>query len=130
VVPRTRGVKGDEKADEWAKLTAEEPDAQGVEGLELRVSSDQPEEHSMPLPRFLANIKREIAEKKWAEARQWPGGRTSKKKYSMPKSQRPDSTDAGSTKRLTSRFYQLKTGHARTGQYLHWTKVRPTAQCW
>jgi hypothetical protein len=37
---------------------------------------------------------------------------------------------AGSTKRLASRFYQLKTGHCRTGQYLHWAKVRPTAQCW
>jgi len=24
-----------------------------------------------------------------------------------------------STKRLASRYYQLKTGHARTGQYLH-----------
>jgi len=32
--------------------------------------------------------------------------------------------------RLASRYYQLKTGHARTGQYLHWAKVRPDAQCW
>jgi len=30
----------------------------------------------------------------------------------------------------SSRYYQLKTGHARTGQYLHWAKVRPDAQCW
>jgi len=37
---------------------------------------------------------------------------------------------AGSTKRLASRYYQLNTGHARTGQYLHWVKARPTAQCW
>jgi len=48
----------------------------------------------------------------------------------MPKSQRPDGTVAGSTKRLTSRIYQLKTGHCLTGQCLHWTKNRPTAQCW
>jgi len=48
----------------------------------------------------------------------------------MPKSQKPDSTVADSTKRLASRFYQLKTGHARTGQYLHWAKVRPDAQYW
>ena len=72
----------------------------------------------------------EIAEKKWAEARKWAGGRTSKNKYKMSKSQRPDGTAAESTKRLAARFYQLKTGHARTGQYLHWAKVRPTAQCW
>jgi len=37
---------------------------------------------------------------------------------------------ADSTKRLASRYYQLKTGHARTGQYLQWAKVRPDAQCW
>jgi len=42
----------------------------------------------------------------------------------------PDGAVAGSAKRLASRFYQLKTGHARTGQYLHWAKVRPDAQCW
>ena len=27
-------------------------------------------------------------------------------------------------------FYQLKTGHAHIGQYLHCAKVNPTAQCW
>ena len=87
-------------------------------------------EYLASLPRSLANLKREISEKKWVEARQWAGGRISKMKYRMPKSQRPDGTVAGSTKRLASRYYQLKTGHARTGQYLHWTKARPTAQCW
>jgi len=100
----------------------DEPDTPGVEWLEG--------ERSLPLPRSLANIAREISEKKWAEAREWAGGRTSTKKYKMPKSQRPDGTVAGSTKRLASRFYQLKTGHCRTGQYLHWTKSRSTAQCW
>jgi ribonuclease HI len=28
-----KGVPGNEEADEWAKLTAEEPGARGVEGL-------------------------------------------------------------------------------------------------
>ena len=51
-------------------------------------------------------------------------------KYRLPKSQRPDGSVAGSTKRLASRFYQLKTGHCLTGQYLNWTKNRPTPQCW
>jgi len=71
-----------------------------------------------------------ISEKKWAEARQWAGGRTSRKKYRMPNSQKPDGAVANSTKRLASRFYQLKTGHCLTGQYLNWTKNRPTPQCW
>ena len=48
----------------------------------------------------------------------------------MPKSQRPDGAVAGSSKRLASRFYQIKTGHCLTGQYLNWTKSRPTPQCW
>jgi len=82
------------------------------------------------LPRSLANLKREISEKKWAEARQRAGGRTSKAKYRMPKSQKPDGAVAGRTKRLASRFYQIKTGHCLTGQYLNWTKNWATPQCW
>jgi len=127
--PAHEAVEGNEKADEWARLAAHELDTQGEAGLEWLTYSDRLEECLMPLPRSLANIKREVAEKKWAEARKWAGGRTSKKKYKMPKGQRPNDAVAGSTKRLASRFYQLKTGHCRTGQYLHWTKSRPTAQC-
>jgi len=58
------------------------------------------------------------------------GGRTSKKKYRLPVSQRPNGTVAGSTKRHASRFYQLKTGHRLTRQYLNWTKSHPIPQCW
>jgi len=58
------------------------------------------------------------------------GGQTSKKKYRMPRTQRPGSMVAGSSKRGASRFCQVKTVRCLTGQYLHWTKNRPTAQCW
>jgi len=115
--PAHQGITGNEKADEWAKIAAEKPSTRGVE-------------NPGPLPRSLVSLKREISEKKWAEARSWAGGRISKAKYRMAKSQKPDSEVANSTKRLASRFYQLKTGHARIGQYLHWAKVRPDAQCW
>jgi len=67
---------------------------------------------------------------KWAEARQWAGGRTSKKKYCMSNSQKPDGALANSSKRIASLFYQLKTGHCLTGQYFNLTKNRPTPQCW
>ena len=77
--PAHEGVEGNKKADEWAKLAADEPDTQGVKGLEWTTYSDQQEERSMPLPRSLANIKREIAKKQWEEARKWAGGWTSKK---------------------------------------------------
>jgi len=120
--PAHEGVEGNEKADEWAKLAADEPDTPGVEWLDGACS--------LPLPRSLTNIGREISEKKWTEAREWAGGRATTKKYKMPKGQRPDSTVAGSTKRLALRFYQLKTGYCHTGEYLHWTTFRSTPQCW
>ena len=84
--PAHKGVPGNEKADEWAKLAAEEPDTNGVEWLaySARVGA-----RAMPLPRSLARLKREITEKKWAEARKWAGSRTSRQKYRMPKSLRP-----------------------------------------
>jgi len=106
--PAHKGISGDEKADECAEIAAEEADTRGVEWLSY---SDRTEVQPMPLPRSLANLKREISEKKWVEARQWAGGGTSKTKYRMPKSQEPDGAVAGSTKRLASRFYQIKTGH-------------------
>jgi len=113
--PAHKGIAGNEKADEWAKIAAEEPDTHGVEWLNYDYGSHA-EVRAMPLPQSLANLKRDISEKKWVEARQWAGGRTSKKKYRMPKSQKPDGAVASSTKRLASRFYQFKAGHCLTGQ--------------
>jgi hypothetical protein len=78
-------------------------------------------------PRSLANIKREISEKKWIEARQWAEDRITAKKYRMPG--RPNRAVAGCSKRLANRFYQLKTGHCLTGQYLQWAKNRTTGKC-
>ena len=124
--PAHKGIACNEKAGEWAKIAAEEPDTRGVEWLNY---SDRTEARPMPLPRYLASLKREISEKKWAEARQRAGGRTSKKKYRMSESQKPDGAVANSSK-SSPRFYQLKTGHCLTGQYLNWTKNRPTPQCW
>ena len=59
---------------------------------------------------------------------QWAGERTSKKKYRLPKSERPDGMVAGGTRGLESRFYQLKTGRCLIGQYLNRTKNRPTPE--
>jgi len=124
--PAHKGIAGNEKAIELARIAAEKPETCGVEWL---IYSDRPEARAMPLPRSLANFKREIS-KEWAEAQKWAGGRISKAKYCMPKGQKPNGAVAGITKRLASSYYQLKTGHTCTGQYLHWTKVRPTTECW
>jgi len=125
--PAHSGVPGNEKADEGAKLPAKETDVRGVEWLGY---SDRAEAHAMPLPGSLAHLKREISEKKWAEAYQLAGGRPSREKDKMQSRQKPDGTVAGSSKRLASMFYQLKTGHCLTGKYLRWTKNWLTAQCW
>ena len=79
--PAHKGVAGNEKADEWAKIAAGEANTRGVEWLS---SSGRTEVRAAPLPRSLANLKREISEKKWVEACQWAGARTSKKKYRLP----------------------------------------------
>ena len=124
--PAHKGVAGNEKADECAKVAAEKSGTRGVEWPNFPV---QREVRGASMPRSLANLKREISEKKWAEARQWAGGQTAGK-YRKPDSQKPDGAVANSTKRLASWFYQLKTGHCLTGQYLNWTKNRTTPQCW
>jgi len=117
-----KGVAGNENIDEWAKIAAEKPDARGVEWLGY---SDRGGARAVPPPRSLMHLKWEISEEKGVEERQWAGGRTSKTKYRMPKTRRPGGTVSGTSKRLASGFYRLKTGHARIGQYLHWAKVRP-----
>jgi len=52
-------------ADEWAKVAVEKPRTRWVEWLSY---SDRAEVRAMPLLKSLANLKREISEKKWAEA--------------------------------------------------------------
>jgi len=79
--PAHEGVEGNERADREAKLAAEEPEGRGVEWLG---HTDRYGRRRMPLPRSIANIRREMAEKKWDEARDWSEKRIKRKKYKMP----------------------------------------------
>ena len=63
--PAHKGIEGNENADGWAKIAAEEPDTRGVEWQSYL---DRAEVRPMPLPGSLASLKREITDKKWAEA--------------------------------------------------------------
>jgi len=83
----------------------------------------------MPLPMSIANIRREAAEKKWDEARDWSEKRIKKKKYRMPERLRQNSAVPRGPKRLAERLHQLRTGHCRTGKYLEWTQNANTAAC-
>jgi len=61
--PTNKGIPGNKKADEWAKIAAEKPEVRGVEWLKEGV-------HPVLLPRSLAHIKHKISTKKWNEAHQ------------------------------------------------------------
>jgi len=52
-------------------------------------------EISVPLPRSLAHLKREITGKKWAEARRCAGGQTSKKKHAVRDAGKPEARQHG-----------------------------------
>jgi len=75
----------------------------------------------------------QFSERKWADSKNWTKkklARTSNRKYRPGGFQKPDPTVAKARKRPAARFYQLKTGHCLTGQYLAWTMRRPDATCW
>jgi hypothetical protein len=59
--PAHKGVPGNEKADEWAKMTADEPDAHGAEFTRYGGR------HGKRRP----PLKRSISELKWKEAKAW-----------------------------------------------------------
>ena len=77
--PTHRGIPGNEKADEWAKLAAEYPDARGVEWKQY---ADRYGRRPTPLASSLAHLKRKISEKKWQEAKVWSDSRVTGKSIS------------------------------------------------
>ena len=88
---------------------------------------------AFPLPRSLANVKRGFSDQKRTDTLNWTKkqlARTGNRKYRSSDKLKPDPTVAKTNKRLARRFYQMKTGHCLTGQYLAWTTRRPDATCW
>ena len=118
--PAHKGIPGNEVADEWAKLAANEPDDHGVEWLARAHGTRLPERATS-----LAHLRRRATEKKWPEARTWCERRNLNKGYVLRKKGKPDPTPARAEKRTASRYYQLKSGHALTGVYLKSTDNRP-----
>src|SRR5258705_7335650 len=105
--PSHQGIEGNEIADEWAKLAADEPDAHGVEWFSYQSPDGRVVERKFPLPRSLANVKRNFSEKKWTEAKGWAMkklARTGNHKYRPSEKQKTDPVVARANKRLASRF--------------------------
>ena len=88
---------------------------------------------AFPASNVLASVKRDFSERKGKNSKSWARkmlARTNNRKYRPCEKQKPDQTVAQTNKRLASRFYQLKTGHCLTGQYLAWTTRSLDATCW
>ena len=71
MAPQSPGIEGNEIADEWAKLAADEPDGHGVEWFSIRNPDGSHSERKFPLPLSLANVKGGFAEQQWADAKSW-----------------------------------------------------------
>ena len=125
----SHGIEGNEMADEWVKLAADEPDAHGVEWFSTTVPDGTVRERVFPLPQSLANVS-EGSPSRNGQTPRAGRGKNLPGKYRPGEKQKPDPTVAKARKRLAARFYQLKTGHCLTGQYLAWTTRRPDATCW
>jgi len=105
--PNHQGIEGNEVADKWAKLAADEPDAHGVEWFSTTNLDGSASEREFPLPRSLANVKRGFSERNRADAKGWARvqlARTRNRKYRRSEKQKPDPTVTKTTKRLASRF--------------------------
>ena len=101
-------------------------------GFPPRTLTGRSARESFPCRDHSPASKRGFSEQKREDASNWAKkqlARIRNRKY-HPDEKKPDQTVAKAKKRLASRFYQMKTGHCLTGQYLAWTTRRPDATCW
>jgi len=91
--PSHQRIEGNEIADEWAKLAADEPDAHRVEWFSTTNPDGTVSERVFPLPRSFANVKRGFSGRRWQDAKGWARKRlahTSNRKYRPSDKQKPD----------------------------------------
>jgi ribonuclease HI len=119
-VPGHKGVTGNEKADEYAKRGAHDPD----EGT--RFSKTHRNVASK------AFLKRSAADTKRTQATAWIKARTSQRRaYILPKKTGFRVKLRNEKKEVASRYYQFLTGHALTAPYLkEKLKKQDSDECW
>uniref|UniRef100_A0A093XKM3 Retrovirus-related Pol polyprotein from type-1 retrotransposable element R1 n=1 Tax=Talaromyces marneffei PM1 TaxID=1077442 RepID=A0A093XKM3_TALMA len=116
-VPGHNRVEGNEQADQAAKPTASKPAGPGFEGL------------SLAYVRRACTEARRAAVENWARENAVQGAHRRGRAYRMPRGWGLDRIAAKAPKRVASRSYQLKTGHAPIGTYLHRIKARDSPEC-
>jgi RNase H len=115
-VPGHTGIEGNERADQAAKQAANKPGS-SLESLSL------------------AFTRRARTEAIQARKQSWLQRALAKRSQRGQRSYRPqkgwqlDPSAARATKQLASRYYQLKTGHAALGSYLHQVQARDSPAC-
>ena len=116
-VPGHSGIEGNERADQAAKHAASKPAGPGFELL------------SLAYVRRACTEARRAAVTNWAQDHAVQGAHRQGRAYRMPRGWGLDKVAARAPKRIASRYYQLKTGHAPIGTYLHRIKARDSPEC-
>ncbi|EED23621.1 reverse transcriptase, putative [Talaromyces stipitatus ATCC 10500] len=116
-VPGHSGIEGNEQADQAAKRAASKQTAPGFEHL------------SLAHVRRACTEARRAAVSKWAQINAVQGRHRDGCVYKMPRGWNLDPVAGKAPKRLASRYYQLKTGHAPIGTYLYRIGQRESPEC-
>jgi hypothetical protein len=140
-VPGHAGIEGNEVADgkakEAAKLQHISARAEGRSSAQAAMdpTRESPTVASRPeaYNTTIAFLKRRVTEAKWRDSARWIKDRVDRQRmrtYILSQRQTPDPLPAHTRKGIATRFYQLKTGHALIGTYLHWRTLRADNICW
>ncbi|EED21750.1 endonuclease/reverse transcriptase, putative [Talaromyces stipitatus ATCC 10500] len=116
-VPGHSGIEGNEQADQAAKRAASKQTAPGFEHL------------SLAHVRRACTEARRAAVSEWAQINAVQGRHRDGRVYKMPRGWNLDPVAGKAPKRLASRYYQLKTGHAPIGTYLYRIGQRESPEC-
>ncbi|EED15087.1 reverse transcriptase, putative, partial [Talaromyces stipitatus ATCC 10500] len=116
-VPGHSGIEGNEQADQAAKRAASKQTAPGFEHL------------SLAHVRRACTEARRAAVSEWAQINAVQGRHRDGRAYKMPRGWNLDPVAGKAPKRVASRYYQLKTGHAPIGTYLYRIGQRESPEC-
>jgi ribonuclease HI len=115
-VPGHTGIEGNERADQAAKQAASKPGS-GLKGLSLAFTSR------------VCTEAVQARKKGWLARALTKRSKQSQLEYRPQKGWQLDPVAAQASKQLASRYYQLKTGHAAIGTYLHQIQARDSPAC-
>ncbi|ODM18159.1 hypothetical protein SI65_06030 [Aspergillus cristatus] len=116
-VPGHAGIEGNERADQAAKQAASKPPGRGPREISLAFTCR-------------ARTEAIIAQRqRWHNKELGQRSQQGQRTYRPQRNWRLDPAAAIAPKHLASRYFQLKSGHAAIGTYLHRIQVREDATC-